>query len=104
MAAATIGPTGSSSNVFVLDDLIRLRSGAASMRVAILGAGGVALGTAALLASKGHEPIVWSPSGKSTQALSTGLPLVVQGAIDGTFPIAVAVSCGEAVRDSQVVI
>ena len=46
------------------------------MRVSILGAGSVAFGMAAFLADGGHEPVLWSPSGKGTHALA-GAPLVV---------------------------
>jgi len=51
------------------------------MQVAILGAGGVACAMAALLVSNGHQPVLWSPSGKGTHDLR-GADLVASGALD----------------------
>lgn len=42
-----------------------------SLKVAIVGAGAIAFATAALLAESGHRPMLWSPSGMGTLALST---------------------------------
>ena len=44
------------------------------MRVAILGAGAIGFGGAAFLSERGHEPILWSPSGKRTVELAAGAP------------------------------
>jgi opine dehydrogenase len=56
-----------------------------SLRVAILGAGGVGLASAALLASMGHKPLLWSRSGFGlTTIASQGIQ--AQGAIEGRFP------------------
>lgn len=74
------------------------------MRVGILGAGAVAFGTAAFLAEKGHEPQVWSPSGRRTARLAQGAPLVAGGAISGGFEVGVAHSCAHAVRNSEVLV
>jgi opine dehydrogenase len=74
------------------------------MRVAILGAGGVGLATAALLRTKDHDPIIWSPSGKRTAALRRGAPIVASGALSGEYPAAVATSCGEAVAGADAVL
>ena len=38
-------------------------------KVGIVGAGSIAFGTASLLASLGHDPMLWSPSGRGTQDL-----------------------------------
>ena len=73
------------------------------MRVSILGAGGVAFGTAAYLAEAGHSPMLWSPSGSSTQAFRAGAPLVAEGAIQLQFQPRIATDCGEAVKDADVV-
>ncbi len=73
------------------------------MRVSILGAGGVAFGTAAYLAQAGHSPMLWSPSGKSTQAFQAGEPLVAQGAIELQFQPRIATDCEAAVKDAEVV-
>lgn len=72
------------------------------MRVGILGAGAVAFGTAAFLAEKGHEPLIWSPSGERTARLAHGARLVASGAIGGCFEVGVAQSCAEAVRGCEV--
>mgnify|MGYP003583487773 CR=1 FL=1 len=74
------------------------------MRVGILGAGAVAFGTAAFLAEKGHEPLIWSPSGERTVRFSGGAPLLASGAIVGRFDVAVADTCRQAVEDADVVL
>lgn len=73
------------------------------MRVSILGAGAIAYGAAAYLAQAGHDPMLWSPSGKSTAALAAGAPLVAVNAIEGTFPVRVARDCADAVTNADVV-
>ncbi|MCW8060794.1 NAD/NADP octopine/nopaline dehydrogenase family protein [Agrobacterium tumefaciens] len=55
------------------------------MKVAIAGAGAIAMGYAAFLLQQGHEVSVWSPSGQRTKALIEGAPLTVSGAITGEF-------------------
>ena len=40
-----------------------------SYRVGIVGAGAIAFGTASLVSSLGHDPMIWSPSGESTKDL-----------------------------------
>jgi hypothetical protein len=42
-----------------------------SQKVAIVEAGAIAFATSALLAESGHRPMLWSPSGMGTLALST---------------------------------
>lgn len=74
------------------------------MKVAILGAGGVALGTAAWLCSRGVEAVLWSPSGRSLTALAGGKPLTATGALEGTFHPGVAASVEEAVDSADVVL
>ena len=39
------------------------------MRIGIAGTGSIGLGSAAFLAKRGHEPVVWSPRGQSAIAL-----------------------------------
>ncbi|KLU21913.1 NAD/NADP octopine/nopaline dehydrogenase [Caballeronia mineralivorans PML1(12)] len=73
------------------------------MRVSILGAGAIAYGTAAYLAQAGHDPMLWSPSGKRTRELAAGQPLTAIGAISGSFALRVASSCAEAIGDADVV-
>jgi opine dehydrogenase len=74
------------------------------MRVAILGAGGIGLATAALLCREGHDPCLWSPSGASTRALTAGAPLIARGAVSGSFRPRVADRCAEAVASAEAVI
>ena len=74
------------------------------MRVSILGAGSVAFGMAAFLADAGHEPVLWSPSGKGTQALASGTPLTAKGAVAGSFAVGVAASAADAVGGADVVL
>ena len=67
------------------------------MRVAVLGAGSIGLGTAALLASCGHAPVLW---GRSLAAGPARLSST--GGVEGTFeveaaPMAAAVGGAEAV-------
>ncbi|OHV85015.1 NAD/NADP-dependent octopine/nopaline dehydrogenase family protein [Rhizobium sp. LCM 4573] len=74
------------------------------MRVSILGAGAIAFGVAAYLARNGHDPMLWSPSGKRTRALAEGEALVAKGAVEFSGKVRVAKDCAEAVNDSEVVI
>ena len=74
------------------------------MRVAVLGAGGIGRGTAALLCREGHDPILWSPTGRSTRALAEGAPLIASGAISGAFRPRIAASCEEAMAGAECVI
>lgn len=72
-------------------------------RVGIIGAGSIALGTASLLGSRGHAPVVYSPSGGGTrerQADGGGLSVRSAGAIEGRFEVGVARSPGDLVRSS----
>ena len=75
-------------------------------RVAIIGAGSIALGTASLLSSLGHAPIVYSPSGNWTRKTLEGESLAVRstGAIERQFDVEVARSPGDLVRSSDVLL
>ena len=73
-------------------------------KVGIAGAGSVAMGTAALLHDNGHDPMLWSPSGKSTAALSDGGKLTANGAIDAAFRPRLAGGAEELARDNDVLI
>lgn len=55
------------------------------MRIAILGAGAIGLGLAALCESLGHRVALHSPSGGSTGFLAEGRPLVSVGAVAGSW-------------------
>src|SRR5439155_19761408 len=60
-------------------------------------------GAAAYLARAGHDPMLWSPSGRRTADLAAGSPLVATNAIEGTFTPRVAMTCAEAVSAADVV-
>ncbi|WP_158808529.1 NAD/NADP octopine/nopaline dehydrogenase family protein [Beijerinckia sp. L45] len=74
------------------------------MQVAILGAGAVAYGNAALLCHNGHDVVLWSPSGRRTAALSAGAPLQATGAVEGLYEPRVAESCADALADAEAVV
>src|SRR6218665_3290221 len=80
------------------------RARKAARKVSILGAGGVAFGTAAFLARAGHDPMLWSPSGKGTEPFEAGAPLVAQGAIELEFLPRVAKDCAQAVHGAEVLL
>ena len=76
-------------------------------KVGIAGAGSVAMGTAALLHDNGHDPMLWSPSGKGTAALVGGAgggKLIANGAIDAAFRPRLANSADEFARDNDVLV
>jgi opine dehydrogenase len=73
-------------------------------KVGIAGAGSIAMGTAALLHCNGHDPMLWSPSGKGTAALAGGGTLIANGAIDAAFRPRVADSAEGLVRDNDVLV
>lgn len=74
------------------------------MQVAILGAGGAAYGNAAFLCQRGHDVILWSPSGRRTVGLAAGRPLAASGAVAGLFQPRAAASCAEALKEAEAVI
>lgn len=74
------------------------------MKVAILGAGAAAFALAVLLRQRGHEPMLWSPSGAGTAGLVDGTPITATGVIDGDFAVEVAASCAEALSGAIAVV
>lgn len=74
------------------------------MQVGILGAGSAAYGAAAWLCQSGHDPMIWSPSGKRTALLAAGEPLLASGAIEGSFAPRIAADCAQAVGAGEVVL
>lgn len=64
----------------------RNEQGISPMKVAILGAGNVALATAYHLASTGHQVALWSPFAAERAALSAGA-LTAEGVLSGTAEI-----------------
>jgi opine dehydrogenase len=72
-------------------------------RVAVLGTGGIGCGAAALLAERGHAPVLWSPSGRGTAAFADGAALRAEGQLTGDYHPAIAADCATALRDADVV-
>ena len=72
----------------------------ARLKVGIAGAGSIALGTAALLAQRGHQSMLWSPSGRGTDGLESGVSS--HGAIELFFNPRIARSAEELVAENQI--
>lgn len=70
------------------------------MRVAILGAGAIGLASAALLCQRGHQSVLWAPTGG---VLPVG-PLVATGAVAGSFRPEIAADCAAALADAEAVL
>ncbi|MBR0673617.1 NAD(P)-binding domain-containing protein, partial [Neoroseomonas soli] len=64
------------------------------MRIAILGAGAIGPASAALAVSRGHDAVLWSPSGAGTRGLDGALH--AEGVLEGAFPVAVATTLDDA--------
>lgn len=71
-----------------------------SLRVAVLGMGAVGLGSAALLRSRGHVPILWSP----TVAHAAPLELIAEGALQLAATADVAATCANVVAGADAVL
>lgn len=74
------------------------------MKVAIVGAGSIAFGTAAFLEKQGHAVTLWSPSGERTKALAKGEALTASGAVEGTFHPAVATSPEQLLAGAEAIV
>jgi opine dehydrogenase len=74
------------------------------MRVAIVGFGGIGRGYAAYLATRGHKPVIWSPSGAALADFAGDAQLNVTGKLETTIPVQVARDCAEAVAGAEAVI
>ena len=72
-----------------------------SMRVAVLGMGPVGLGSAALLASRGTHPVLWSPRHGGG---STSWKVVAEGAVQFSACLDVTAVCAEAVSAADAVL
>ncbi len=73
------------------------------VKVGIAGAGSIAFGTAALLHANGHDPMLWSPSGKGVEALAEA-PLTATGAVEAEFSPRVAADAGMLARENDVLL
>ena len=74
------------------------------MNVAIVGAGAIALGSAALIEAGGHRAAVWSPSGRGTAALERDGALDYAGVVTGTAHPAVITDLAQVVGFDVVLI
>jgi opine dehydrogenase len=74
------------------------------LKVAILGAGGVGLGMAALMSSRNIDVHLWAPSPIGVQTLLAGKPIVATGVVEGEFRASVNLDLSEAVEDAEAVI
>ena len=74
------------------------------MKIAILGAGGVGLGMAALLSEKHLDVAIWAPSTEGSQPLLDGKPLVADGAIAGKFAVAATTDIAAAINEAAIII
>jgi len=72
-------------------------------RVAILGTGGIGCGAAALLSERGHDVVLWSPSGQGTAAFADGAPLRAEGRLTGSYRPEIATDCAGAMKDADAV-
>lgn len=74
------------------------------MKVAVIGAGSIAYGNAALLCQNGHQPVIWSPSNSRAKSLLAGSKLTSTGAIVGSFSPEVALDVRKALECCRVVL
>jgi opine dehydrogenase len=72
-------------------------------RIAILGTGGIGCGAAALLSERGHDAVLWSPSGRGTAMFASGASLQAEGQLNDSYRLTVAADCGSAVRNADAV-
>jgi opine dehydrogenase len=72
-------------------------------RVAVLGTGGIGCGAAALLSERGHDVVLWSPSGRGTAAFADSVALQSEGKLTGSCQPMIAKDCGDAVRGADAV-
>ena len=72
----------------------------ARWKIGIAGAGSIALGTAALLAQHGHNTMLWSPSGKGTDGIESGVSS--NGVIELFFEPRIAKSAKELAGENQI--
>lgn len=74
------------------------------MKVTVIGAGGVGLGTAALISRNTHDVCLWAPSRRGVERLLDGAPIVCSGALEGEFPVVATLDIVGAIKDAEVVI
>ena len=73
------------------------------MNIAIIGAGAVALSSAALAVKNGHRVSLWSALPHEVAALRALGHVTCEGELAGTFPIAVVAEAGQAIAAADIV-
>jgi opine dehydrogenase len=73
------------------------------MKVAIVGAGAVALSSAALLVHRGHETCLWSAFSDEIDALIAAGGVTSAGALAGFFPVPAKANVADCIRGADVV-
>lgn len=74
------------------------------MKIAILGSGAIGLASAAILAARGHAPVIWSPSGAGTAGLPAEPEVTASGALAGSWPIGAARDLADAIEGAEAVL
>lgn len=74
------------------------------MKVAILGAGGVGLGVAALVSKRDMDVCLWAANSSGIQGLLDGRPLVSRGVLEGDLQVSASLDIGTAVEGAGVII
>jgi opine dehydrogenase len=69
------------------------------MRLAVLGAGAIGPAAAVLAVSRGHQAVIWSPSGAGTAGIAGTMH--AEGVLEGAFPVEVAATLEEAFRGAD---
>lgn len=74
------------------------------MKIAILGSGAIGLASAAILAARGHAPVVWSPSGAGTAGWPADPEVTASGALAGRWRIDAATDIAAALDGAGAVL
>jgi len=69
------------------------------MKLAVLGAGAIGPASAVLAISRGHQAVLWSPSGAGIAGLTGAI--TAEGLIAGDFPLVATISLEEAFRGAD---
>lgn len=73
------------------------------MKIAILGAGNVALANACYLSNAGHEVCIWSSFPEECQALSKARTIAYEGVMSGTASVSVSLDVRACIEGADVV-
>ena len=73
------------------------------MKIAMIGAGAVALSSAALMTRKGHDVRLWSALPHEVEQLRSIAAVTCEGDIVGTFPIQVSADAAQCIAGAEIV-